>query len=288
MALWQIDFYLLPRAAYITNLPHEPRHLTSEEFELIRNSAGHRPPLKVVDQIAGFMLEIESWHRDLKWFGSEEGERVDIWFDKNLVRSLDFRIDVRRLDIMFIHLMVDVALQCDGLFCSSWRGAVLKPTRNLLLHHILDSAIANEAWDWCRTGSMATYPKIFLCHSSLDEPFVNKLAEDLRAENLPVWYDKWELEVGDSLHAKISEGIEDSSFLAAVLSKNSIKSDWVARELNSGLVIELEKRDVFVLPIVIDDCRIPLFLRDKVYADFRSSYDAGLEAILRRVRTNKS
>ena len=47
-----------------------------------------------------------------------------------------------------------------------------------------------------------------------------------------------------------------------------MRSSWVEKELNAALAIELERKDVFVLPLVIDDCDIPVFLKDKLYADF--------------------
>jgi hypothetical protein len=71
--------------------------------------------------------------------------------------------------------------------------------------------------------------------------------------------------------------------LAVVLSPRSIQSMWVRRELNAALAEELQKRGVFVLPILLEDCEIPLFLRDKLYADFRYQYSDGLDAILRTV-----
>jgi len=59
-----------------------------------------------------------------------------------------------------------------------------------------------------------------------------------------------------------------------------VSSDWVRREINAGLAIELEKRGVFVLPVLIQDCQIPIFLKDKRYANFRESYQFGLEELL--------
>ena len=129
--------------------------------------------------------------------------------------------------------------------------------------------------------------KIFLSHSSKDKDFVRRLANDLQSSNVPVWFDEWELQVGDSLNHKIQEGINESGWLAIVISNNSINSKWVEKELNAALTTELEKRQVFVLPIVIEDCEIPLFLRDKLFADFRTDYSSGLKTLLRRLIPEK-
>ena len=128
-----------------------------------------------------------------------------------------------------------------------------------------------------------TLSPVFLAHSSVDKILISRIAFDLRKRGLPVWFDKWELKVGDSLHDKIEHGIESSGYLVVALSKHSVESPWVKIELNAGLAIELEKRQVFVLPILIEQCQIPLFLKDKKYADFKKSYQYGLDELLERL-----
>jgi TIR domain len=123
---------------------------------------------------------------------------------------------------------------------------------------------------------------LFISYSSRDAEFVAKLANDLTACGVIVWWDKWVMKVGDSLHKKIQDGITNSAWLGVVLSPNSVSSPWVEKELNSALMKELEQKKVFVLPILYRDCQIPLLLKDKIYADFRSSYKLGLDTLLDR------
>lgn len=60
----------------------------------------------------------------------------------------------------------------------------------------------------------------------------------------------------------------DASAILVILSKNSVASEWCKRELSAGLVRELEEKRTLVMACVIDDCEIPLFMRDKLYANF--------------------
>jgi hypothetical protein len=122
---------------------------------------------------------------------------------------------------------------------------------------------------------------VFISHSHHDAKFVDTLASHLIKNNAYVWVDRWELNVGDSLLQKIQEFLKDASALIVVLSKASIQSEWCKKELSAGLIRELEERRVIVLPVLIEDCEIPLLLRDKLYADFRSDFDAGLKAVLK-------
>lgn len=122
--------------------------------------------------------------------------------------------------------------------------------------------------------------KVFLCHSSSDKIFVDRLAFDLEKTNVGVWYDKWEIKVGDSLIDKIQEGLEENDYLSIMLSPESVASEWVKRELNSALMKEIKDKKVIVLPCMVLNCTIPPFLREKKYADFRNSYEDGFTGLL--------
>ncbi len=124
---------------------------------------------------------------------------------------------------------------------------------------------------------------LFISYSHQNKDFVDKLARQLVAQNVHVWLDRWELNIGDSLLDKIQAAIEGASALLVILSKSSVMSAWCNKELSSGLLLELEKKKVFVLPVLLEDCDIPLFLRGKLYADFRTNFDDGLRTILEGV-----
>ena len=124
---------------------------------------------------------------------------------------------------------------------------------------------------------------IVISYSHDDAEFVDNLAKQLVRNQVHVWVDRWELRVGDSLVRRIEEAIEGASALIVVLSGSSVNSEWCRKELTAGLVRELEEKRVVVLPVVVDDCEIPLFLRDKKYADFRRDPDAALLDIVESI-----
>lgn len=128
-------------------------------------------------------------------------------------------------------------------------------------------------------------PKVFICHSSKDKSFVRRLAKELKSFNISVWFDEWEIKVGESLREKIEGAITSSSFLCVVLSKNSIKSKWVTRELSAAFAKELESNKIFILPLLVEKCKLPLFLKDKKYANFLTSYEKGFSELLDAVGT---
>lgn len=71
---------------------------------------------------------------------------------------------------------------------------------------------------------------VFLSHSSKDKDIVRALAERLRADGLRVWFDEWELRAGDSIPAKIEEGLQASRVLVLCMSANAFGSDWTRLE----------------------------------------------------------
>ncbi len=114
---------------------------------------------------------------------------------------------------------------------------------------------------------------IFLSHSSSDKLFVRRLAEDLRTNDVKVWIDEAEIQIGDSLIRKIQEGITSADFVGAILSQASVKSRWVQHELENAITREISGSFLKVLPIVIEECEIPAFLSSRKYADFRNEND---------------
>lgn len=121
---------------------------------------------------------------------------------------------------------------------------------------------------------------IFISYSHADKEFVDHLAAQMVKRNAQVWVDTWELNVGDSIIQHVQDAITKSDALLVVLSEASVNSEWCKKELNSGLMRELDEKRVVVLPVIINDCEIPLFLREKMYADLRVDFDKGLDAIM--------
>lgn len=130
---------------------------------------------------------------------------------------------------------------------------------------------------------------IFLSHTHSDKPFTRKLAADLRHHVHLVWLDEAEIEVGDSLIEKIRDGIDRVDFVMAIISKNSVMSMWVQRELDLASNREIEERRVIVLPVLLEDVELPGFLKGKLYADFRTEdkYGESLALLLRRLGPGK-
>ena len=131
---------------------------------------------------------------------------------------------------------------------------------------------------------------IFLSHNHSDKAFVKRIADDLTKLGIRVWVDEAEIQVGDSLIEKIREGIDNVQYVGVVLSMSSIRSEWVKKEVDIAMNQEIEGKRVKVLPLLIDDCDPPGFLKGKLYADFRTAqtYRDELDKLVKRLSAAKT
>jgi hypothetical protein len=90
---------------------------------------------------------------------------------------------------------------------------------------------------------------VFISHASEDkDEVVRPLAHALQAGGLKVWYDEFELKIGDSLRRKIDTGLAKSRFGVIVFSKSFMAKGWTNYELD-GLVTRSVGGEQVLLPI---------------------------------------
>ncbi len=129
--------------------------------------------------------------------------------------------------------------------------------------------------------------KVFISYSHKDKKFVNLLTNKLREHNVEVWLDSKEISVGSNIAERIKDGISKVDFFILILSKNSTESKWVNYELSATILNEISRQETIILPVLIEDCQIPFSLQDRLYADFRFSFDEGFNSLLNAINTSK-
>lgn len=89
----------------------------------------------------------------------------------------------------------------------------------------------------------------FISHASEDkEEIVRPLAQVLTKMGFRIWYDEFELKVGDSLRQSIDKGLVNSRYGIIVLSKAFFAKNWPQYELNGLTAREIEGKKL-ILPI---------------------------------------
>ena len=127
---------------------------------------------------------------------------------------------------------------------------------------------------------------VFISYSSKDRTFVDELCSQLRKLNITFWLDRFEIKPGDYLRQKINAGLRDAEYLLAVLSPNSIKSEWASCEIDAAMMHELSQNKVTLIPLLIGDIKhsdLPPDLQGKLYLDFREGLAHGCDDLQRLV-----
>ena len=90
---------------------------------------------------------------------------------------------------------------------------------------------------------------VFISHTSEDkDEVVRPLATALQEAGLSVWYDEFELRIGDSLRRKIDRGLANSRFGVVIFSPAFFGRGWPEYELD-GLVTRTVAGEQVLLPI---------------------------------------
>lgn len=90
---------------------------------------------------------------------------------------------------------------------------------------------------------------VFISHASEDKgDLVRPLATELRDAGLEVWYDEFELKLGDSLRRKIDAGIRQARFGIVVLSEAFFAKNWTQYELDGIVTAQVTGKQI-ILPL---------------------------------------
>lgn len=123
-------------------------------------------------------------------------------------------------------------------------------------------------------------PDIFMSHSSSDKAAASRLATTLNFCAIDVWLDDWELQVGQSLTDEIAKAMDDSRFIAILITENYNRSVWTKTEYKKALAREQKENRTVMLPLIVGEAKIPDFLEDKIYIDLRTEYFSGVTKLV--------
>ena len=122
---------------------------------------------------------------------------------------------------------------------------------------------------------------VFISHATEDkDEIVRPLADALISAGLRVWYDEFELRIGDSLRRKIDAGLARSRFGVVVLSHSFFAKNWPQYELD-GLVTREMTGEQVILPLWHRITKSEVIARSPSLADkvARSTADFTVEEI---------
>jgi formylglycine-generating enzyme required for sulfatase activity len=103
---------------------------------------------------------------------------------------------------------------------------------------------------------------IFISYSSEDRDKAKAIAEALKRQGFSVWWDR-SIPPGKTFDAVIEEALDAANCVIVLWSHTSVSSDWVKTEAAEG------KQRGILIPVLIDDVKIPLEFRRMQAADLK-------------------
>lgn len=96
------------------------------------------------------------------------------------------------------------------------------------------------------------YNGCFISFAGNDRNFVDKISDDLQREGIRCWFAPEEMKMGDAIRQEVDQLIRIQDKLLVVLSKFSIESAWIKRELQAALAEEHKQNRAVLFPLRID------------------------------------
>lgn len=122
---------------------------------------------------------------------------------------------------------------------------------------------------------------VFLSHSSKDKPEIEDLIPYLNNGGLPIWYDKINIDYGDSIINEVQRGIKKSGAVIFWITRDFLKSGWCRTEMDSFMSILIRSNNIKIISILEESISIeelPLFLQDRKFLKFSRPIDLELIA----------
>lgn len=211
------------RRAYLFSLDYGDRSSEKEFISAILDKYDH-------DALVGANLIVNnnpySFEMYLYLNFANEADEFESWIGQNYnrkIRKYNHFID----DVLFA--IGHKGYNSFGLLDSSMLDLLLDPEGGNELFLFPERSVMNE-----RLGGRGVIEhfSVFLVHSSKDKPVVDKVFNELQTQELRVWYDRYEIQPGDSISDKINDGLEKSDMGVLFLSKNLLESVWGRNEVN--------------------------------------------------------
>ena len=102
-------------------------------------------------------------------------------------------------------------------------------------------------------GEPLQFYSCFISYSSKDQEFAERLHADLQNKGVRCWFAPEDLRIGARTRPAIDEAIRIRDKLLLILSKRSIESNWVEKEVETAFEEESRRKETVLFPIRLDN-----------------------------------
>jgi len=116
---------------------------------------------------------------------------------------------------------------------------------------------------------------IFVSYSSRDRDFAMRLTKELKNLGASIWIDQLGIGLGENWDNSIEDALEVANTLLLLISKTSAVSQNVQDEVSIA-----KGNDKKIVPILIEQCKLPMRWQRMQYADYTNTPEKALKNVL--------
>jgi TIR domain len=140
----------------------------------------------------------------------------------------------------------------------------------------------------------------FISYSAKDTPFAERLYADLQSKGVRCWYAPEDLKIREKIRVGIDQSIRVHEKLLLILSRYSVKSEWVEKEVETAMERERRENRIVLFPIRPDDAVMKIengwpadVRRSRNIGDFRGwkthdTYQKSIDRLVRDLKAEES
>lgn len=149
------------------------------------------------------------------------------------------------------------------------------------LVEIIEGQLTEEEAGMIEFKSPGATPVAFLSYTTADRALAEQIATDLRMSGIETWWAEWEIGAGDSIVAKINEGLAGCTHFIVLLTSNSIDKPWVQSEMDAGFVRRVSGKARFIaLRHGLDAAALPALLKPLHSPSIGDAYEADIRQLI--------
>jgi hypothetical protein len=132
------------------------------------------------------------------------------------------------------------------------------------------------------TGTEQKTLLVFISHASEDNAAAKRLAKRLKDDGFDPWLDLDRLLPGQDWNLEIEKAMRASGAILLCFSEESVaKESYIQKEYKRAMRIQEEKPEgtIFVIPLRLDKCELPFFIREIQWVDYPEGYEKLIVAL---------
>lgn len=129
--------------------------------------------------------------------------------------------------------------------------------------------------------------RVFISHSHEDASAAALIARSLQLD-FAVELSKSSLEFGQTIRSAIFDAIESSDVVVVLLSAAALRSPWLETETVMALRQETKRRDIDLVPVLLEPCEVPESLQNRIVVDLSKDGAIGVGRLITRLMKDRA